>query len=453
MSQTGRKERIGLILTAAALWAVFLRLRYLADLGIHVPETVSLLLLAGLFYLVSCYLALRLRNGIKSYRCAVAVVAAGIVFRLTVWPLGPALSDDPYRYRWEGKLQAAGGNPYGVRPRDAQWAPLRDSTYPRVVAKDFKAVYGPLTEQIELWTYRSVSALVPDPARQVFWFKLPYALFDLGAIVAVWRLLAAHGLPPERTLIYAWSPLTVIEFWATGHNDSLVVLLAALALAAAAKQRWTCAFAALSLAIAAKVWPVLLVPLFIGRKGFRPRRWWQWWPALPILGLLALPYWTDVTENLRFMSGFVGGWRNNDSFYGIILYFAKDVYRAKHIAFAIVAVVAAILTVRAVSLERAALAAIVVMLMVSSNCHPWYLTWILPLLALLPAPALLLWTALAPLAYAAVISWVTLGEWQGSTEFRWYEYAPVYGLLIGSWLGSRLIGRCRSLRSSARIAE
>jgi len=372
----------------------------------------------------------------------------------------PSLSDDPYRYRWEGKLQAAGGNPYQVRPGDPQWAQLRDSAFPRVVGKDFKAVYGPLIEQVELWTYRVVSTSVSDPERQVFWFKLPYALCDLAAIAALWLLLSAHGLARERTLIYAWSPLTVIEFWGTGHNDSLVVMLVTLALLAAARKYWTWAFAALSLAVGAKVWPILLIPLFIGWRGYRsvrwyryrPVRWYQGWVVAPILLILALPYWSNVTENLRFMSGFVGGWRNNDSLFGFILYFAKDIYRAKRIAFAIIAATVGALTLGRVPLERAILAAISVMLMVSANCHPWYLTWILPLLALVPVPGLLLWTALVPMAYAAVISWITLGEWQGSTTMRWYEYVPVYSMLIGSWLVSRLYGRHRPVRSNARTA-
>ena len=115
----------------------------------------------------------------------------------------PSLSDDPYRYRWEGKLQAAGGNPYQVRPRDPPWAQLRDSAFPRVVGKDFKAVYGPLIEQVELWTYRVVSASVSDAESQVFWFKLPYALCDLAAIWGLWLLLSAHiagrALDPAET--------------------------------------------------------------------------------------------------------------------------------------------------------------------------------------------------------------------------------------------------------------
>jgi alpha-1,6-mannosyltransferase len=429
----------------AALCAVFLRIRFLGDLRAHVPETVMLLVLAAPFYLVSCYLVLQRA---KSHGMGLLIVLMAAIFRLTVWPLTPALSDDPYRYRWEGKLQAAGGNPYEARPADPRWSGLRDATFPRIPGKDFKAVYGPPIEQMELWTYRAMSALEVDPLRQAFWFKLPFALCDLGAIAVLCVLLGAHGLPRERILIYAWSPLPVIEFWATGHNDSVVVLLVALALLAAIKERWTWAFVALGLAVSAKIWPVLLLPVFIGWKRNRPARWWQWLVAVPIFGLLFLPYWTNVEENLRFMSGFMGGWRNNDSLYGILLWLAGDLYRAKYTAFAIVAIAVALLTLRQLPLDRASLWAIAIMLMVSANCHPWYLTWLLPLLVLLPVPALLLWTALVPLAYSAVISWVTLGEWQGSNAFRWYEYAPVYAMLIGSWL----IALRRSLRSSAHRA-
>jgi hypothetical protein len=288
----------------------------------------------------------------------------------------------------------------------------------------------------------------------VFWFKLPFALFDLGAIAAIWWLLRVHDVPGERVLIYCWSPLPIVEFWGMGHNDSLVILLVALALVAAARERWTWAFAALALAIGAKIWPILLLPIFVGWKRNRPARAWQWWPVVPILVLITLPYWSNVSENFRFASGFIGGWRNNDSLFGIILKLAReDLYRAKHIAFGIVAGVVMIVTFVRLPIERAALAAIATMLMVASNCHPWYLTWILPLLAVRPVPALLLWTVLTPIAYAAVISWVTLGEWQGSSALRWYEYAPVYAMLIGCWLATWLAAGRRPLRNSARIPE
>ncbi|HZT31591.1 MAG TPA: hypothetical protein VFA33_17015 [Bryobacteraceae bacterium] len=443
---------------AGVLEAIFLRLRWYGDLREHVVETIAALLLGGAFYLVSCHFSIKHSHGTKSFagggdrlRAAGWILAAGILFRLTVWPLPPSLSDDPYRYRWEGELQAAGGNPYQARPADAAWAALRDSAFPRVVGKDFKAVYGPLVEQAELWTYRAVSARVTGPERQVFWFKLPFAACDIGVLAVLWFWLPSAGLPRERILLYAWSPLPVLEFWAAGHNDSLAVLLVAGAFLAARRHRWTWAFLWLSLAAAAKLWPALLLPLFLDWEGWRPRRWRQALIFLPVAGLLAWPYRSNVWENARFLSGFVSGWRNNDSFYSLVLWLAGDPYIAKKIAGAIILggmLAAAAWTARqsgALKRERAALALLLLTLMVSANCHPWYLTWILPLLAFLPVPALLLWSALVPLAYAAVIDWSILGEWRGSTWVRWYEYVPVFALLAGTWLLRKV--RPRSHRS------
>ena len=91
---------------------------------------------------------------------------------------------------------------------------------------------------------------------------------------------------------------------------------------------------------------------------------------------------------------------------------------------------------------------IATLLLVSANCHAWYLTWILPLLAIEAVPPLLLWTALAPLGHAAVIGWVGSGEWKGSTSVRYYEYVPVFVALAG-WLAFRLRKRASTRTESA----
>jgi hypothetical protein len=423
-----------LLALAALLETLYLSTHWLRPQRQNIAALIIVYLAASLVYLFSAWLVLRSGNSHGSSRLRrLVIVSCAVLFRLTAWPLDPALSDDVYRYRWEGKLQASGGNPYQARPNDREWAHLQDDTFPRVGNKDFKAGYGPLVELLQHGTYRAVSALTPDGFRQAFWFKLPCALLDLGVIAALCALLAVRGLPVERVLIYAWSPLPVMEFWATGHNDAAAVLFVLLALLAAAKERWTAAFVALSLAAVSKFWPLILFPAFIGWKGWRPLRWHQWWVLVPITGVLALPYWSDMTENARFMSGFLGGWRNNDSLYGLLLWATGDVYRAKYLAFAIVIAAAVLFTLLRWPLEKAALATLAVLLMVSANCHPWYLTWLLPLLAFHPVPGLLLWTAIAPLAHVVVIRWVASGEWQGLTPLRWWIYVPVYGALIVGW--------------------
>ncbi len=434
---------------ASILEAIFLGIAFLGDLRQHVSETIGLLLLAGLFYLVCAFLVLRRRSPAPP----ALVVGAAILFRLTFWPLYPALSDDVFRYRWEGKLQAAGGNPYEVRPNDAAWNSLRDETFASVPGRDFRAVYGPLVEEIEWTTYRLVSRFETRPFAQAFWFKVPSALFDLGTMAALWLLLKAKGVPLQRILIYAWSPLPLIEFWGTGHNDSIAIFFLLLALLAIQNRDSNGAdlgaFTALALATASKFWPAILFPVFIG---WRPRRGLWCLIALPILALATLPYftstirWSGIDENFRFMSGFLGGWRNNDSLFGVLLWAAgNDFYLAKKLAFAIVCITLSAVIALRWPPERAALTIITVLLMVSANCHPWYLTWILPLLVFYPAPPLLLWLALAPLAHTAVIQWIASGEWNGSTSVRYYEYVPVY-LSLAIWLvyGARASTRIRA---------
>ncbi len=353
------------------------------------------------------------------------MLAAAVVFRLTAWPLEAPFSDDIYRYRWEGKLQASGGNPYQTRPEDEAWLRLRDETWPRVGQKDVKAGYGPIAELLEYATYEGVSRLTSDPYRQAHWFKLPSAAFDLFSIAVLWMLLAARGVPVERTLIYAWAPAPVLEFWATGHNDSMMICFILLALLAAARDRWSGAFAALGAAAAAKLWPFILLPAFAGR------RWrWHWVIAAAVFAVSAIPYWSDVNENARFMSGFIGGWRNNDSIYGILLWLTGDQYWAKYLAFALVGISAACLAVSGWPMEKKVLVSIVALLLVSANVHPWYLTWFLPLLAFVPAPPLFVWLTLSPLFYTVLIDWNAKGVWNGSTPIRWWVYVPVLAATI-----------------------
>ncbi len=371
------------------------------------------------------------------------ILLPAIVFRLTAWTMAPALSDDVFRYRWEGMVQAAGGNPYQSRPVDETWVGLRDETYGRVGGKDVKAGYGPLIEMIEAVTYRGASALTDDPYAQAHLFKAPSALCDLGTIAVLAALLAARGMPTGRLLVYAWSPLAVIEFWGTGHNDAIAIFFVVLALLLAARERWWWAFGALSLGACAKIWPLILFPLFAGWRGWRPLRWYQWIVLPPIAIVLAVPFWSDVSENADFMTGFLGGWRNNDSFYGLLLWLTGAEDPAKHTAAGIVIAAAVLVTLLRWPLERATLTVVTVLLLVSSNCHPWYLTWMTPLLAFHPVAGLLLWTVLAPLAYRVVIEWVLSGHWEGSTPWRWWIYVPVFGMLAGTGVARLVRSRTR----------
>jgi hypothetical protein len=84
------------------------------------------------------------------------------------------------------------------------------------------------------------------------------------------------------------------------------------------------------------------------------------------------------------------------------------------------------------------------MLLIAATCHPWYLTWFIPLLPFAPSAPLLLWVATMPLAYSVLIEWKLLGEWQGSTGLRWLIYIPFYSLLLGEYWFRRHFAKTRS---------
>ncbi len=422
-------KTFGLVLCFFLIEASMVRLRTLSDLRLHIVETIATLLLTSLFYLLSAWLLLKVSQDSSRLRLRWIVLAA-ILFRATAFLSSPALTDDLYRYRWEGKLQSAGFNPYLTRPDDPRLAPLRDSLYPAIVGKEFTAVYGPSLELEERAWYGVVSRLSPDAATQLFWFKAVPAAADLGIIAVLIALLRVRGLPPERVLIYAWCPLPVLEFWASGHHDAIVLLLLMLAILWSARGREALAGTALSLAALAKFWPALLFPVF---TGFRLRRIATAFAILACATIaVSWPYWGNVTDNVRFATGFLGGWRNNDSLHAIIAALTPDPYIAKYVTMALTGAAAVIIAALRWQVEARVLGVIVAILALSANVHPWYLTWIIPLLTLYPIPALLLWTALMPLAYSVLIDWSILGVWNGETPMRWLIYGPVAVMLLAS---------------------
>jgi hypothetical protein len=372
--------------------------------------------------------------GAGSRKLLLLIWAAGIVFRLTLLPLDPTLSEDLNRYRWHGKLQAAGGNPYVEIPADPRWEHLRDRTWPHVNRKDLPSVYGPLLELGYTSYYRLIREIEPDEIRQVWLFKLPFAALELAVGVALMQLLAAAGAPRPLLLIYLWSPLMAVEFWAQGHNDPLAVLFVVLALAAALRERWTWAFASLALAASAKFWPLVLFPFFLLQH--REKHWvFRWKPALVavlIALLLSYPYWGGISKVTTLLQGFVGGWRNNDSIYGLLYRLAGyDFDRGTLLVTVLLAAALAGLWALQLPLAKATKWAVVLLLLFSANCFPWYLSWLVPLLALYPGAPLLLWTALVALSYHVLIGYQTLGVWQDWPLMRLLEYVPVYAMLGG----------------------
>ena len=283
------------------IWVAVLAL---GNLKAHVAEYIAAALGAGVLYLVSTWVVLRLPD---TRRLLFFIFAMGLLFRVTLFPLYPSLSDDLLRYRWEGKAQLAGLNPYAWAPNAPELRALRDSTWPAVNGKEFSTMYPPLTELI----YREMYRISPS----VLAMKLPAMLFDTASAVMLVLLLARLGLPASRVLIYYWCPLTVVEFAASGHNDSIAVFFLLAALVAEESNRPPMALLSLAASAASKLFGAFLAPVlfarewrcFTSRYG-RPLLW----PVL-LLAALCWPFRHGLPNIVPALAVASGHWRNNDS--------------------------------------------------------------------------------------------------------------------------------------------
>lgn len=335
-------------------------------------------------------------------------------------------------------------NPYLYTPTDSQTAFLKDETSPRVPGWNVRAGYGPLWEIIEQQTLRlAVWAAPGNIARQLLWMKLPSLLGELCVVGLLLALLQWLALPWPRVMIWAWCPLTWVEFWGEGHMDSLLVALVVAALLSARRERWALAGVLITASGLIKWWPFLLLPILATHAvlGLSGVRWRVLFAGLPLAAVAAAPYAVRSSElishNAAFMSGFLGGWRNNDSLFGVIWYLSGqngDV--AKRLSLVLLGLLVGLACLWRAPLERVVLGFIAGMLLISANVHPWYMAWMAPLLAIEASAAGLVWVALMPAAYAVLADYRATGVWQGSTGWRWLIYVPVFVV----WALRRRIG-------------
>lgn len=201
------------------------------------------------------------------------VVGVAIALRVLLLAAPPILSSDIYRYVWDGRVQAAGINPYRYIPADPALASLRDPVvYPQINRAGYaRTIYPPLAEVVFAAAGR-VSATVTG-------MRLVLLGFEAVGIICLLRLLPLAGLPGERILIYAWNPLALWSFANDGHVDAIVVGLLGLALLLRARHKDGWAGAVLAGAVLTKLLPVVVVPAFL-----RGGRFWR--PALA--GLLVI---------------------------------------------------------------------------------------------------------------------------------------------------------------------
>jgi Glycosyl transferase family 2 len=355
-------------------------------------------------------------------RGLVLCLGMALVWRAALVSAPPLLSNDINRYVWEGRIQLHGGNPYrwGDRPESPRWLALRDAVYEGMNHKDYTAVYPPLFELAA----RAVAS-VSDSVSAMKAFLVGCELLTLAALA---RSLHRRGLPRERLLVLAWSPLALVEIAGSGHNEAFGMLFLALAILALDSGRPLLAALAASFGFMAKLLPGLVAVAWMRRFRF----WHALSAAAAAAALVALYLDAESRKTMLLsLSKYATFWRFNETLFAPLATLLGSHAAAVRAGAVATLALALGLGWRRTETVAAATLVVVASLLLGPNVLPWYALWLLPLLVLRDEPAALLFTGTVSLAYLVYPAWQSGEPWALGWGWRALEYVPC--VAVAAW--------------------
>ena len=205
------------------------------------------------------------------------VFAVAVLARIFLIPLPPVLSDDGYRYIWDGVVQVeAGVSPYRLRPSAPELQAFHgEAIYGELNSPDYFSVYPPVSQAVF-----ALGGLAYSAGWEASWLVIKLLTVGLE-MVGVWCLIRVAG--PSRAVLYAWHPLAVVEVAGQAHTEGLLVGFVGLTLLALHTRRVWAGFW-LAFAGWVKLYPFALLPGVLQRAPWRGRAL-----AAGAIGIGALP--------------------------------------------------------------------------------------------------------------------------------------------------------------------
>ena len=341
---------------------------------------IALAIPAGLLTIAAADIAERAQTS----RALWLILGLAIVLRGYALFFDPLLSSDIYRYVWDGKVQAAGINPYRYFPAYPALAPLRDAViFPHINRADYAVtIYPPVAEFFFLLVTRfgaSVTAM-----------RLALLGCEAVSVAVILLLLRRMSLPLTRIVAYVWHPLPIWEIANSGHIDALMVALLLVGLWVALTGRPMRGAVVITLGALVKPYlaPVLAVI-------WRP---WDWKMPLVVIAVIVLCYLPYLSVGWGVFGFLTHGYLREEGIMSGSDFWLLSVWR---LAFgthygdvaAYIALAASIMLLMALSAARrpertiaSSLADInmllLVVLLLLSPSYPWYFMAIMPFVAL-----------------------------------------------------------------------
>ncbi len=412
--------------------------------GFHVEKNefaklmaVVLLLSAGGFYLHQNCSDSRILLGI------------GIIFRAVLLFAVPFLSQDFYRFIWDGELVLKGINPYQFTPNELMANTnllITDKAllYEKMgsLSAKYNSNYPPVNQ---LFFAIAASLGTASLLAKVLVMKAIVIFADVGTFLIGRKLLLHLNIEPKRINLYFLNPLIIIELSGNLHFEGVMIFFLLAGIYLLLKKKMVMAAIYTGLAIATKLVPLMLLPFYIRQMKFRQNLIFFAMLCVSGIGMFLLCF---GKENISHYLATIALWFNNFEFNASIYFVVKELGFAwkgynmiavfGKMLSAIAVLIILLLTLQSFKKNAGNFFAYLTLsfatyLMLSTTIHPWYLSTLLALSIFTHFRFVLLWCLLIFLSYHAYVV--------PEVKELWYvlviEYLPVYTLAfveIRKWL-------------------
>lgn len=365
------------------------------------------------------------------------IVLIAILFRVALLIMVPNLSDDFWRFIWDGRLIAAGENPYLFLPEasldNAEIAQLdlNGEVYENLNSKQYYTIYPPVNQLvfgISSWIGRA------NPMAELFIMRLILIAAEIGVMVLLIRLLRLRQKDEKLVAWYALNPLVIIEVVGNLHFEGLMLFFILLAIWLWQTKKIMWASIALAAAISTKLLPLIIIPMLPKYLG---------WKKALVVGTLAitvfaLSFSVFITgELIQNFSSSIDLYFRSFEFNASVYYLAREIgfmmtgYNVIHYIGPGLSLITLVL-IFGLSLLKSRLgwsifqivcAGLCIYFLLATTVHPWYIITLVGLAPLCGWKFPLLWSALAVLSYSHYIN--------GGFDENYLIIALEYLILLG----------------------
>ena len=355
-------------------------------LAYGVERTESLWLLGSFSIAFLSYGFLNFKNE-NSFTNVKTVVTIGILIRVVLVFVVPNLSDDFYRFVWDGRLLNHGINPFLELPsyyieQHLHSDFLTADLYENLNSQNYYTVYPPVLQAV----FGVATFLFPKSIfGSIVVMKTFLLLFEIGSIVLIMRLLKHFKMPKENVLLYALNPVVILEIVGSIHFEGAMIYFSLLAIWLLVREKWHLSSLSISVAIVAKLLPLMFLPFLLKRLRWRSIPYYIAVAGAVILLFIPLlneAFITNISESVEL---YFNSFEYNGSIYYILRWIGYETVGYNWISIIspyltlsiFVIVMLAALRVKERGQRYFAqnmLFALTVFYLLATTVHPWYIT-------------------------------------------------------------------------------